>query len=176
MATTVKSLDIRPVGTRTNWALLTSSSIHLVRLIRCHMWQVVSIRCLKGRRIIYWVYPSSPTLAPSLPSILSLLDYTMSSTKSLLVVLGATGNQGGSVLAYFLSLPASPYVLRGVTRDPSSSKSESLLSLGVEMVYGDIDHPASLDAAFKGASAIFSVTDFWLGFASASVREKAAAT
>ncbi|CAN9478528.1 unnamed protein product [Alternaria alternata] len=72
----------------------------------------------------------------------------MSSKKPTLVVLGATGNQGGSVLSHFLSLTPSPYALRGVTRDEISSE------------------PASLDAAFKGASAIFSVTDYWMLYGS----------
>jgi hypothetical protein len=100
----------------------------------------------------------------------------MSSEKPLLVVLGATGTQGGSVLSNFLSLSASPYALRGVTRDPSSPKSVSLASLGVEVVAGDFDNPSSLDAAFTGASAIFSVTDFWQSFASPSLRERASAS
>ncbi|TVY92465.1 NmrA-like family domain-containing protein [Lachnellula willkommii] len=100
----------------------------------------------------------------------------MSSEKPLLVVLGATGTQGGSVLSYFLSLVPPPYALRGITRDPSSVKSVSLASLGVEMVAGDFDDPSSLDATFKGASAIFSVTDFWQSFANPSLRDKASAS
>ncbi|KAL2822504.1 hypothetical protein BJX63DRAFT_427070 [Aspergillus granulosus] len=99
----------------------------------------------------------------------------MSSEKPLLVVLGATGNQGGSIISYFLSLSPSPYSLRGVTRDPSSPKAISLAAAGVEMVRADIDDASSLDAAFKGASAIFSVTDFWINFFKPSEREKAAA-
>lgn len=105
----------------------------------------------------------------------SFAQSTMSSAKPLLVVLGATGNQGGSVLSHFLSLSPSPYALRGVTRDLTSPKSASLVSLGVEMVAGDFDDPTSLDAAFQGASAIFSVTDFWQYFSSPSYREKASA-
>jgi hypothetical protein len=100
----------------------------------------------------------------------------MSSEKPLLVVLGATGNQGGSVLSYFHSLSPSPFALRGVTRDPSSPKSVSLASLGVKVVAGDFDNPSSLDAAFKGASVIFSVTDFWQPFADPSQRERASAS
>lgn len=105
-----------------------------------------------------------------------LTRITMSSEKPLLVVLGATGTQGGSVLSYFLSLVPPPYALRGITRDPSSAKSVSLASLGVEMVAGHFDDPSSLDAAFKGASAIFSVTDFWQSFANPSLRDKASAS
>jgi hypothetical protein len=100
----------------------------------------------------------------------------MSFEKPLLVVLGATGNQGGSVLSYFLSLSPSPYALRAVTRDPASPKSTSLASLGVEVVAGDFDNPSSLNAAFQGATVIFSVTDYWQSFANASLREKASAS
>jgi nucleoside-diphosphate-sugar epimerase len=102
--------------------------------------------------------------------------FNMSSETPLLVVLGATGNQGGSVVSYFLSLPDAPYAIRGVTRDPSSSKSTALASRGVEMVAGDFDDPSSLDAAFKGASVIFTVSDYWATFFSPAVREKAAAS
>lgn len=51
-----------------------------------------------------------------------------------------------------------------------------LASLGVEVVAGDFDNPSSLDAAFKGASAIYSVPDFWQGFASPLQRENASAS
>lgn len=99
----------------------------------------------------------------------------MSSAKPLLVVLGATGTQGGSVLAHFLSMSTSPYALRGVTRDPSSPKAAKLTEQGVDMVAGDFDDPASLAVAFKGASAIFSVTDYWNPMADVSQHQKAAA-
>ena len=100
----------------------------------------------------------------------------MSSRKPLLVVLGATGNQGGSVVAHFLSLSPSPYAIRAVTRDVSSIKAASLVSKGVEVVAGDFDNPQSLDAAFGGASVIFSVTDFVESMMSPLLREKAAAS
>lgn len=100
----------------------------------------------------------------------------MAAEKPLLVVLGATGNQGGSIISYYLSQPSSPYKLRGVTRNPSSSKSLSLLSQGVEMVAGDFDDLSSLEAAFQNATAIFSVTDFWQSFMNPSLRGKAAET
>jgi nucleoside-diphosphate-sugar epimerase len=98
----------------------------------------------------------------------------MSSTKPLLVVLGATGNQGGSVVAHFLSLSPPPYALRAVTRDPSSAKAIALASQGVEVVAGDFDDPNSLHAAFRGASVIFSMTDFAQSMMNPSLLEKAA--
>ncbi|KAF3403391.1 NmrA-like family domain-containing protein 1 [Talaromyces pinophilus] len=99
----------------------------------------------------------------------------MSSAKPILVVLGATGNQGGSVIAHFLSLSSSPYALRAVTRDTSSAKAKLLASQGVEVVAANFDDPQSLDAAFSGASIIFSVTDFLQSMLNPSLREKAAA-
>lgn len=99
----------------------------------------------------------------------------MSSAKPILVVLGATGNQGGSVIAHFLSLSSSPYALRAVTRDTSSTKAKLLASQGVEVVAANFDDPQSLDAAFSGASIIFSVTDFLQSMLNPSLREKAAA-
>ncbi|KAI2606667.1 putative hscarg dehydrogenase [Hypoxylon sp. NC1633] len=100
----------------------------------------------------------------------------MSSGKPVLVVLGATGNQGGSVLQCYLSLSPSPYALRAVTRNTSSAKAISLASQGVEVVAGDYDDPQSLDVALSGASVIFSVTDFMQAITSTSLREKAAAS
>lgn len=98
----------------------------------------------------------------------------MPSQKPILVVLGATGNQGGSIITHFLSLPSSPYTLRGVTRDPSSATAKRLASLGVEVVAGNFDDRASLDAAFQGSTAIFSNTDFWKAYADPAIRERAA--
>ncbi len=100
----------------------------------------------------------------------------MSSGKPLLVVLGATGNQGGSIIEHFLSLSPSPYALRAVTRSTSSAKAVSLASQGVEVVAGDFDNPNSLNAAFSGASVIFSATDFLQSIMSPSLREKATAS
>lgn len=100
----------------------------------------------------------------------------MSSQKPIIVVLGATGNQGGSVITHFLSLPSSPYTIRGVTRNTSSANAKRLESLGVEVAAGDFDDPASLDAAFQGASVIFSNTDFWQSYFNPAIRERASAT
>jgi len=80
------------------------------------------------------------------------------STK-LIVVIGATGAQGGSVARLFAKEPG--WTVRGLTRDPSKASSKTLSALGVEMIAGDLDDPASLDAAFTGANAIFANTDFW---------------
>ena len=80
-------------------------------------------------------------------------------TPQLLVVLGATGNQGGSVVNSFIGRPG--WKVRGLTRNTASQSARSLADRGVEVVTADIDDISSLDAAFEGAYAIYSITDFW---------------
>lgn len=82
----------------------------------------------------------------------------MSDNKTI-VVLGATGNQGSSVVGTFLQ--DSQWTIRGVTRNVNSQKAKDLVSRGVEMVAADLNNIPSLDAAFAGANAIFIVSDFW---------------
>jgi len=82
----------------------------------------------------------------------------MAPTK-LIVVVGATGNQGGSVAQTFLSLPT--WKVRALTRKPSSEAAKALAAQGAEVVEGNLEDPASLDKAFAGANAIFLNTDFW---------------
>lgn len=85
------------------------------------------------------------------------------SSKRLLTIFGATGNQGGSVIDIVLARPelSTKYALRGITRDPSSSKSQKLASLGVEVVKGELDDVESLRSAVQGSYGVFGVTDFW---------------
>ncbi|KAK3113915.1 hypothetical protein LTR53_008315 [Teratosphaeriaceae sp. CCFEE 6253] len=77
----------------------------------------------------------------------------------LIVVLGATGTQGGSVARLYSTLPG--WRVRGITRDPTKPSCATLRDAGVELVAGDLNDQASLDRAFEGADAIFAVTDFW---------------
>lgn len=50
--------------------------------------------------------------------------------------------------------------VRGLTRNPGSAKAKEWASRGVEMVKGDHNDVESLKAAFRGAHAIFAVTDW----------------
>ncbi len=86
----------------------------------------------------------------------------MASSK-ILTVFGATGNQGGSVIASVLSNPklSSEYKLRGITRDPSKPNAKKLTEKGVEMVSADMNDPDALRKAISGSSAVFCVTNFW---------------
>lgn len=79
----------------------------------------------------------------------------------LLVIFGATGKQGGSVIEALLAAPSSPFKLRGITRDPSKPNAKALTERGVQMVAADVDDKESLTAALKGAYGVFAVTDYW---------------
>ncbi|KAF9159543.1 hypothetical protein DFQ26_006416 [Actinomortierella ambigua] len=81
-------------------------------------------------------------------------------TKKILVVFGATGNQGGSVIDTFLSDPhlTSRYHLRAVTRDASRPAAKALQAKGAEVVEGDVDDTASLARVLNGAHIVFLTT------------------
>ncbi|KAI9761189.1 MAG: hypothetical protein M1835_008219, partial [Candelina submexicana] len=92
----------------------------------------------------------------------------------LIVVVGITGTQGASVADVFLQEPG--WKVRGITRDPTKPSAKPLTDRGIELVKGNLDDQASLEAAFQGATAIYSVTDFWQGMKSPKHHEEAAKT
>ncbi|KAK9350557.1 hypothetical protein V1523DRAFT_428912 [Lipomyces doorenjongii] len=84
-------------------------------------------------------------------------------SKKILVVFGATGLQGGSVIKSILGHPeaAAQFSIRAVTRDPSKASAQDLIANGVECVAADMDDTGSLRSALMGAYAFFVVTNFW---------------
>lgn len=78
----------------------------------------------------------------------------MTTIDKTVVVLGATGQQGGSVAA---ALRADGWNVRAVVRDVSNHRARPLSAAGVETVRGDLSDPESLRAAFSGAHGVFSV-------------------
>ncbi|MFB7914742.1 NmrA/HSCARG family protein [Streptomyces sp. NPDC056061] len=72
-----------------------------------------------------------------------------------IAVLGATGGQGGAVVA---ALREAGRPVRAVVRDPGSVRARALAAVGVEVVSGELSDPASLAEAFNGVSAAFAVT------------------
>lgn len=81
--------------------------------------------------------------------------------RPLIVVTGATGQQGSAVIRH---LPRHVQV-RAVTRDVSKPAARELAALGVEVVAADLLDRASLERAFSGATGVFGVTNFWDGMA-----------
>ncbi|PWY79191.1 hscarg dehydrogenase [Aspergillus heteromorphus CBS 117.55] len=78
----------------------------------------------------------------------------------LLVVVGATGQQGGSIIDTVLSDPelSREYTIRGTTRDPNSPSAQTLAAKGIEVVPADFNDPFSLQHAFTGAHTVFATT------------------
>ena len=77
----------------------------------------------------------------------------------IIAVAGATGQQGGAVARKLL---VEGWQVRALTRDINKPAAQELKALGAELVAGDMDNRAELDAAFKGAYGIFSVQNYWL--------------
>ena len=71
----------------------------------------------------------------------------------IILVTGATGQQGGSVARHLLQQNQKVRVL---TRNPA--KAEALAKLGAEVVQGDMADPKSLAAALQGVSGVFAMT------------------
>ena len=80
-------------------------------------------------------------------------------SQKLIVVTGATGQQGGAVARHLLS---KGWNVRALTRDAGKPAAKALAEAGAELVIADNDDRASLDAAFQGAYGVFSVQNFWL--------------
>jgi uncharacterized protein YbjT (DUF2867 family) len=84
--------------------------------------------------------------------------------KKIIVVMGATGAQGGGLVRAILRDKTGPFSARAVTRNPGSDKARALADLGADVVAADADDPKSLDPAFAGAYGAYCVTNFWEHF------------
>src|SRR4051794_33721041 len=81
--------------------------------------------------------------------------------KKLIVVIGATGAQGGGLVRAILEDEAGGFAVRAVTRDINSDKARELAKLGAEVVAADVDDAASIERAFVRAYGAYCVTFFW---------------
>jgi len=99
---------------------------------------------------------------------------TMSTDKKIIVVVGATGAQGGGLARAILSDPQGGFAVRAITRDVTSAKARELADLGAEVVSADLDDARAVEAAFQGAYGAYCVTFFWAHFS--PERELAEAT
>jgi uncharacterized protein YbjT (DUF2867 family) len=78
--------------------------------------------------------------------------------KDLIVITGATGQQGGATARELLK---AGHRARAVTRKPDGDAAKALAALGAEVVRGDLDDAASLQKAFAGAWGVFAVQNTW---------------
>ncbi|HKE96478.1 MAG TPA: NmrA/HSCARG family protein, partial [Povalibacter sp.] len=75
------------------------------------------------------------------------------------LVIGATGAQGGSVARHLLT--TGRHKVRCLTRTPDSSSAMALKQSGAEIVRGNLDEPATLRAVLHDCDAVFGVTNYW---------------
>jgi len=93
------------------------------------------------------------------------MTITQDSSAPLVVVTGATGNQGGSVINALADSTKS-YRIRGLTRDITKQSAQALSQRGVATVGVtlSVDHKNDVVKAFQGADYIFILTNFWEHF------------
>ncbi|MDF6045827.1 NmrA/HSCARG family protein [Streptomyces sp. JH14] len=78
----------------------------------------------------------------------------MTAESAPVLVIGATGRQGGATARALL---ASGIKVRALVRDPATDRAKAVETLGAELVTGDLDNRDSLTRAAAGARAVFSV-------------------
>ncbi|KAH7142169.1 hypothetical protein EDB81DRAFT_723438 [Dactylonectria macrodidyma] len=78
----------------------------------------------------------------------------------LILVVGATGQQGGAVTNALLASGHNNLKIRALTRNPSSAASKALADRNVELARGDLLDGDSLLTALTGCGAAYLVTDF----------------
>ncbi|MEU8472305.1 NmrA/HSCARG family protein [Streptomyces sp. NPDC029006] len=74
------------------------------------------------------------------------------------LVLGATGQQGGAVSRHLLQ---AGWPVHALTRDPGKPAARALADQGAQVVAGDLEDAASLRAALAGVDAVFCVTQYF---------------
>jgi len=84
------------------------------------------------------------------------------------LVTGATGRQGGAVARELLRRG---WHVHALTRHPHGEAAKKLAAEGAEIVKGNFDDPASLDAALQGVHGVFAVQNFWEAGAEGEVRQ-----
>ena len=76
----------------------------------------------------------------------------------LVLVCGATGNQGGAVAR---SLLDRGFGVRALTRDPQKPEAQALADQGAEVVQGDMEDRSAMERVLEGVYGIFSMQNFW---------------
>lgn len=77
-----------------------------------------------------------------------------------ILVVGATGQQGGGVINALLASGSTDLKIRALTRNPASSAAQALSKRGIEPVKGNLLDRQSLAKALTGCDAAYLVTDF----------------
>ncbi len=82
----------------------------------------------------------------------------MNNTNKIILVTGATGNQGGAVIKNLFA--QNKFSVRALVRNETSDKAKALESSGAELAEGDFDNAASLEKASQNVHGVFAMQDF----------------
>ena len=85
------------------------------------------------------------------------------SHRSVLVV-GATGKQGGAVVDRLLSEEYGKFDVHALTRSPESERARALADRGATVVSGDLQDESSYREAVETADAVYCMTHFTAGY------------
>jgi len=85
-----------------------------------------------------------------------------------ILVAGATGRQGGSVVRHLLERQLT---VRALVLRPQSDRAKALAGQGIEIAEGDMDDLASLKKAMVGVHGVYSVQDFFTAGAAREVQQ-----
>lgn len=77
---------------------------------------------------------------------------------NVILVTGATGQQGGNVTRELLG---KGYSVRAMTRNPDGDAAKAIAQLGADVVRADLDDPSSLEPALEGTWGTFAVQNTW---------------
>lgn len=82
----------------------------------------------------------------------------MENENQIILVAGATGNQGGAVAHRLLQ--EGNFAVHALTRDKNKPQAQALKNAGAELIEGDLNDSASLEEGLKGVYGVFSLQDF----------------
>lgn len=86
------------------------------------------------------------------------------------LVIGATGNQGGVTIEHLLAADRE-FAVRGLTRTPDSEAARALAERGVDVKRGDLNDEETLRSAVDGVDAVVIVTNIWTAGFDGAVRQ-----
>ena len=86
------------------------------------------------------------------------------------LVVGATGNQGGIAVDHLLASD-DEFAIRGLTRTPDSEAARALAAHGVDVRRGDLNDARTLRSAVDGVDAVVVVTNIWTAGFDGAVRQ-----
>lgn len=95
-------------------------------------------------------------------------DTTSDGPRTVLVI-GATGNQGGATIDHLLGADEE-FAVRGLTRTPEGDVAQALAERGVDIRRGDLNDKETLRSAVDGVDAVVIVTNIWTAGFDESVR------